>query len=44
MYRQTYMMEVYTNMSPAIAISCDIHGHILHFEPQQLALTRVREC
>lgn len=30
MYKQTYMTGAYANMSSAIAVSCNIHGHILY--------------
>lgn len=28
-YRQTYTTGAYADISPAIAVSCNIHGHIL---------------
>lgn len=30
MYKQTYTTGAYADISPAIAVSCNIHGHILH--------------
>lgn len=38
-YRQTYTTGAYADISPAIAVSCNIHVYILHSSSWQFVLS-----